>query len=192
MRDDVARKRWRTIVVDPPWEYANKWSGRRELSSRFFKGGTDRGAACMYDVMDQPALLAVPLGDWAEADAHLYLWTTNAFMLEAYELMAAWGFTYKTTLTWVKNQIGMGMYFRNTTEHVLFGVRGRLKVQRKDLLTHFNAPRGRHSEKPQAFYDMVETASPGPYLDVFARKQRMGWDVAGNEVYSVIPELAAK
>ena len=187
-----AGRKYRTIVVDPPWAYGQKWSGGRELSSRFFKGGTDRGAACMYDVMDQAAMLALPVGEWVEDDAHMYLWTTNAFMLDAHELMAAWGFKYKTMLTWVKNQIGMGMYFRNTTEHVLFGVRGRLKVQRKDLLTHFNAPRGRHSEKPQAFYDMVEIASPGPYLDVFARKQRMGWDVAGNEVYSAIPELAYK
>ena len=87
---------------------------------------------------------------------------------------------------------GMGHYFRNNTEHVIFAVKGRLPTQRKDIPTAFTAPRGRHSEKPQAFYDMVETASPGPYLDVFARKQRMGWDVAGNEVYSVIPELAAK
>lgn len=96
-------------------------------------------------------------------------------------------------LTWIKTgTLGMGFYFRNMTEHVLFGVRGGLRLQRKDIRTHFTAPKTRHSEKPQAFYDMVETASPGPYLDVFARKQRMGWDVAGNEVYSVIPELAAK
>lgn len=69
-------KKYRTIVVDPPWAYAQKWSGGRELSSRFFKGGTDRGAACMYDVMDQPAMLALPLADYAEDNAHMYLWTT--------------------------------------------------------------------------------------------------------------------
>lgn len=180
-------KLYRTIVVDPPWAYSQKWSGGKELSSRFFKGGTDRGAACKYDVMDQVAMLALPVGEWAAVDAHMYLWTTNAFMLDAYELMAAWGFAYKTTITWVKNQIGMGMYFRNTTEHVLFGVKGSLKCLRRDVPTHLNAPRGRHSEKPAAFYDMVETMSPGPYLDVFARRHRFNWDVYGNEVYSDIP-----
>ena len=183
-----SRKLYRTIVVDPPWAYSQKWSGGRELSSRFFKGGTDRGAACMYDVMDQASMLTLPVNEWAEDNAHLYLWTTNAFVLDAHALMTAWGFQYKTMLTWCKNQIGMGRYFRNTTEHVLFGVRGSLKCLRRDVLTHFNAPRGKHSEKPAAFYDMVESMSPGPYLDVFARRHRMGWDAFGNECFNE-PEL---
>ena len=134
----------------------------------------------------------MPLGDWAESNAHLYVWTTNAFMVEAHDLVRRWGFVQKTILTWVKSPIRLGFYYRNNTEHVLFAVRGSLRLQRNDLPTAFRAPSGRHSEKPQAFYDMVETASPGPYLDVFARKQRMGWSVAGNEVYSCIPELAAR
>src|SRR3990167_8506623 len=91
---EYALKKYRTLVIDPPWAYSQKWSGGRELSSRFFKGGTDRGAACMYDVMDQAAMVALPVGEWAEDNAHLYLWTTNAFMLDAYELMKAWGFAY--------------------------------------------------------------------------------------------------
>ena len=146
----------------------------------------------MYVGMTLDQMAAVPIGAQAEDDAHIYVWTTNAFLRDTFPLLDAWGFTYKTMLTWEKNQLGMGLYFRGTTEHVLFGVRGRLKLLRRDLPTHFRAPRTRHSEKPQAFYDMVETASPGPYLDVFARKQRMGWSVAGNEVYSCIPELAAR
>jgi N6-adenosine-specific RNA methylase IME4 len=112
---------------------------------------------------------------------------TNAFICEAHELALAWGFEPKTVLTWVKPGIGMGFYFRNNTEHVLFAVRGGLKGLRRDLPTGFNWPRGRHSEKPAAFYDMVETMSPGPRLDVFARAKRFGWDVYGNEVYSDIP-----
>ena len=97
---------------------------------------------------------------------------------------------YKTMITWAKTQIGMGMYFRNTTEHALFGVRGRLKCLRRDVPTHFVAPRGSHSAKPEAFYDIVESMSPGPYLDVFARRLRLGWDCWGNEVYNVpgLPE----
>lgn len=170
--------KWRTIVVDPPWQY------RQTLAKN--------GAADHYDVQAINTIAAMPIGAYAESNAHLYIWTTNAFMVEAHDLAKAWGFDQKTILTWVKRPIRLGFYYRNNTEHVLFCVRGSLKTARNDCPTAFMAPSGRHSEKPQAFYDMVETMSPGPYLDVFARKQRMGWDVAGNEVYSVIPELAAK
>lgn len=168
--------KYRTIVVDPPWAYRQRRPGE----------------APTYRVEAVAEIAAMPIGDYADADAHMYLWTTNAFMCEAHDLMKAWGFEQKTILTWIKAPIRLGYWFRNNTEHVLFGVRGTLAALRKDCPTAFFAVSGRHSEKPQAFYDMVETMSPGPYLDVFARKQRMGWDVAGNEVYSVIPELAAK
>lgn len=188
--------RFRTIVVDPPWSYKQKWHLPRGTDDfytgtkrRLMKG---RGASANYACMPLDEIAAMPLGEWAEDDAHLYVWVTNAFMKQGHELAEAWGFRPTTIVTWVKNQIGMGVYFRNTTEHAIFCVRGRLPTLRKNVPTHLFAPRGRHSEKPQAFYDMVETVSPGPYLDVFARKQRLGWAVAGNEVYSVIPELAAK
>ena len=151
----------------------------------------ERGAAAQYDCMTLDQIAALPVADWAEDNAHLYLWVTNAFIEAGFNLMREWGFTYKTMITWRKNQIGMGLYFRNSTEHVLFGVRGKLKLQRRDLRTDFEAPRRRHSEKPDAFYDLVEAASPGPYIEIFARRQRFNWDVAGNEVYSAIPELAA-
>ena len=155
-----------------------------------YKAG-ERGAAAQYDCMTLDQIAALPVADWAEDNAHLYLWVTNAFIEAGFNLMREWGFTYKTMITWRKNQIGMGLYFRNSTEHVLFGVRGKLKLQRRDLRTDFEAPRRRHSEKPDAFYDLVEAASPGPYIEIFARRQRFNWDVAGNEVYSAIPELAA-
>ena len=166
--------KYRTLVVDPPWAYRDKL------------GDGPRGAIAHYQCLPQSSLLALPVGDWAELDTHLYLWVTNAFMVEGHELAQGWGFKPRTILTWVKNQIGLGHYFRNTTEHILFCVRGSLKGQRRDLPTHFIAPRGRHSAKPEAFYDMVESMSPGPYLDVFARRQRMGWDTWGNECY--LPE----
>ena len=180
---DTENRKWRTIVVDPPWRYNDL--------------GGAHGTAKQYGTMTLCELLALPLGQWAEPDAHLYVWTTNHFVREAVDLAEGWGFDLKTMLTWVKHRedqrwLGMGRYYRNATEHVVFAARGKAPILRHDLSTVFHAPRGRHSAKPQAFYDMVETASPGPYLDVFARKQRMGWDVAGNEVYSVIPELAAK
>lgn len=173
---------WRTIVVDPPWDYRDPLQRTR---------GSFRSAESHYTTMRFGMIMAMKVGDWAETDAHLYLWTTNSFMVEAHQLALHWGFTPRTILTWVKPGIGMGHFYRNNTEHVVFAVRGRLPLLRRDLPTAFKAKKGEHSEKPQAFYDMVETASPGPYLDVFARKQRLGWDVAGNEVYSAIPQLSA-
>lgn len=174
--------RYQTIVVDPPWAYRQKWADFSK--SMWTKNRKIRGSDGLYGSMDMDALKALPVGSWADDNAHLYLWVTNSFMVEGHELARAWGFEPKTIITWVKNQIGMGFYFRGTTEHVLFCVKGSLKGQRRDLPTHLIAPRGRHSEKPDAFYDMVETMSPGPYLDVFARRQRFNWDTYGNECFT--------
>lgn len=177
--------KYASIVVDPPWDYRNKWLGRgtdKQYTGK--KAGTPRGAAANYQTLSLARLSKLPVADWAADDCHLYLWTTNAFIFAAGELMAAWGFEYKTKLTWMKPGIGMGMFFRNNTEDVLFGVRGRLPTLRKDMPTGYRWPRGRHSEKPAAFYDLVMKASPGPRLDVFARRQRFYWDAWGNEVSS--------
>lgn len=184
--------KYRTIVVDPPWQY------RQTLAKN--------GAVSHYGVMTHADLLGLGVGDWADDSAHLYLWTTNAFMVQAHELAAAWGFDQKTILTWIKSPISLGFYFRNNTEHVLFCVKGSLRCARVDVPTAFeepdgvafNAPRGRHSEKPAAFYDMVMSISPGPYLDVFARKNRFNWDAFGNECWTAphlqeyLPDDASK
>lgn len=174
--------KYRTLVVDPPWQY------RQTLAKN--------GAESHYTTAGIADIAAIPVGEWAEDNAHLYLWTTNAFMVQAHELATAWGFDQKTILTWVKSPISLGFYFRNNTEHVLFCVKGSLRCLRTDIGTAwehvmeecdgaaFNAPRGRHSAKPQAFYDMVESMSPGPYLDVFNRNQRLGWDAWGFEAYT--------
>ncbi len=182
-------RKWRTIVADPPWAYRQSWHPGNDHRAYH---GPKRGAVANYSVMTIDAIAALPIGDYAEPEnAHMYIWTTNTFMVEAHRLMEAWGFKQKTILTWIKPRLGMGTYYRNCTEHVLFGTRPKSPVLRKDQRTYFTGEQGRHSEKPSSLYDMVETMSPGPYLDVFARKQRFGWDVAGNEVYSAIPELAA-
>jgi N6-adenosine-specific RNA methylase IME4 len=176
---ETPKKRYYTIVADPPWRYDTKPA----------EGGTT------YPTMTQSELLCLPIGNWAADNAHLYLWTTNSFLVEAHELVKAWGFEYKTLITWVKrkpvndNWIGMGFYFRGVTEHVLFAVRGALSIKEKDQANLFYAPRSGHSEKPQTFYDIVERMSHGPYLDVFARKQRMGWDTFGNEAFNFGTEL---
>jgi N6-adenosine-specific RNA methylase IME4 len=163
-------RRYRTLVVDPPWPYHVKSRGCAENH---------------YSTLDLGGLARLPVSEWADEHAHLYLWTTNAFMPKAYELVEAWGFVQKTILTWVKPQIGMGHYFRNNTEHCLFAVRGRLPALRKDIPTAFSADRRRHWAKPECFFDIVQAMSPGPYLDVFSRQQRLGWDTWGNECFDL-------
>jgi N6-adenosine-specific RNA methylase IME4 len=158
---------FRVIVADPPWQYSNR---------------ATRGAAeDHYATMSIEELCELPVPERLADDAHLYLWTTNGFLREAFDVMDAWEFAYKTCLTWVKPQMGMGNYFRSSTEHVLFGVRGSLRTQDRALMNWFNAPRGKHSAKPGSFYDLVEKASPGPYLEMFARVRRLGWTPWGFE-----------
>ena len=160
--------RFRTIVADPPWRYGNTRT---------------RGAAeDHYPTMTIEELCALDVESRAADECHLYLWVTNNFLLEGFEVLGAWGFEYKTCLTWVKPQMGMGNYFRGSTEHILFGVKGGQKTLRKNQMNWFQAPRGRHSAKPESFYEIVETCSPGPYLEMFARRARLGdWHYWGNE-----------
>jgi N6-adenosine-specific RNA methylase IME4 len=125
---------------------------------------------------------ALPISDLADKNAHIYLWITNRSLSKGFRLLEAWGFRYVTCLTWIKPSFGMGNYFRGSTEHVLFGVRGSLPLLRADVGTHFAAPRpGEHSSKPDAFYKLVESCSPGPWLEMFSRQQRPGWTTWGAE-----------
>jgi N6-adenosine-specific RNA methylase IME4/DNA invertase Pin-like site-specific DNA recombinase len=158
--------KFRTITLDPPWTY---------------RGAPER-AQPLYATMSQEELLKLRVGSWADDEAHLYLWSTNADLPNAFALMDRWGFKYLTMLTWCKPTLGLGSYLRTTTEHVLFGVIGRLGTRVRDIGTHFTAPKTIHSEKPDRFFELVERASYPPYLDVFARKQRAGWTVWGNGV----------
>ncbi len=172
-----------TIVADPPWAYGDRLPG------------PGRGAAKHYRVLNLDEIRGLPVEAAAAADAHLYLWTTNAFLESAFEIARAWGFTQKTVLTWIKvkkyaerpyteddMRMGMGHYFRGVTEHVLFCTRGRLPARNRSLVTAFMAPRAEHSEKPDAFYDLVRKLSPGPRLDLFARREREGFTVWGDGV----------
>jgi N6-adenosine-specific RNA methylase IME4 len=162
---DATPDMFAAIVIDPPWRYDNS---------------ATRGAAeDHYGTMTQADLLALELP--AADDAHLYCWVTNSFIEDGFELVKKWGFNYKTCLTWCKPQIGMGNYFRSTTEHVLFATRGKQPTLTNNTPTHFTADRKRHSQKPELFYDIVEASSPGPYLEMFARRRRFGWHVWGNE-----------
>lgn len=169
-----------TIVADPPWRYGNT---------------STRGAAeDHYPTMSIEDLCALDIARERSAEqAHLYLWATAGHLPEAFKVMEAWGFTYKTYLVWVKPQMGMGNYFRVSTELVLFGVKGEMRTNDRGLMNYFNARRAKHSAKPRAFRELVKKASPGPYLEMFVRCRKAdemlcdcsgcadGWTTWGNE-----------
>jgi N6-adenosine-specific RNA methylase IME4 len=128
-------------------------------------------------------IAALPVADLAEEDAHLFLWATNHYLDESYDVARAWGFRPSAVLTWCKDPVGVGLggLFAVTTEFALYARRGAPKHHQRVASTWFNWPRGAHSQKPEAFADLVEEAVPGPYLEMFARRQRLGWDTWGNE-----------
>ena len=161
-----------TIVADPPWDYRQKGRIVSTAKRVTTKPQLQYGRMTLADVCS----LSVP--DLAANDAHLYLWATNPMLREAFEVVEAWGFSYITLLTWRKlGTLGMGYYFRGDTEHVLFAVRGKLPIPPANRIRNwFEAPKGRHSAKPAAFGDLVERVSPGPYVELFARAPRLGWD----------------
>jgi N6-adenosine-specific RNA methylase IME4 len=170
-----------TVVIDPPWAWEDE--GDHEQLGR---------GRHTYKPMTFEELLAFPVGARAADNSHLYLWITNRSMPKGFALMERWGFRFVTILTWVKPSFGMGNYFRGQTEHVLFGVKGSLPLLRKDAGTVFQAPRGPngHSSKPVEFYDLVESCSPGPYLEIFSRSQRVSWVTHGEDGISLGEQAA--
>jgi len=159
-----------TIMIDPPWDWGDE--GDKDQLGR---------ARPDYSTMSIDELLALPVPDLADVDCHMYMWITNRSLPKGFALLEKWGFRYITAITWVKPHFGMGNYFRGQSEHVLFGVKGSQPLQRKDVGTVFSAPRGPsgHSSKPPEFYGLVESCSPGPYLEMFSRSQRTGWATWG-------------
>ena len=177
----IPEGKFATFVADPPWRYGNT-STRGAAENHY-------GTMSIEELCE---LSVVP--DHAADEAHLYLWTTAGHLPEAFKVMEAWGFEYKTYLVWVKPQMGMGNYFRVSTELVLFGVRGGMRTQHRGLMNYFTEKRGKHSKKPSQFLDLVMKASPGPYMELFSRcesdgilggcqcsKCRLGWTVWGNQ-----------
>jgi N6-adenosine-specific RNA methylase IME4 len=160
---------FRVIVADPPWPYCSRADDATHRAQN------------PYPDMTLEEIRALPIATLAAPDAVLWLWTTNAFQREAYTVLDAWGFEHKTTLTWTKNQIGLGDWLRARTEHCLMAVRGRPVVTLTNQTTAIIADRGRHSEKPAKFYELVESLCPGAKLEMFARSQRKGWTAWGAE-----------
>ena len=165
--DDLLAKagktRFSTVLADPPWQFQNRTGKMAPEHKRLSRYGT----------MTLPEICGLPVEAVAADTAHLYLWVPGSLLPEALTVCGEWGFDYKALLTWVKPGLGLGNYWRVATEHIVFGVRGRLDTQAKDLRNWFNAPRARHSAKPDEFYELVERASPGPYIDLFARRPRL-------------------
>lgn len=158
------------IVADPPWQYDNK--------------AARAAAAGHYPTLTVEQICDLDVADHATENAHLYLWTTTSFLPDAFRVLAAWGFTYKTNLVWVKPQLGIGNYFRVSHEHCLFGVRGKLTTSSNNIPSWFSARRGQHSRKPDRLTEIVEASTPGPWLEMFYRQGlllRPGWTYWGNE-----------
>jgi N6-adenosine-specific RNA methylase IME4 len=154
------------IVLDPAWQYdKDAW--------RFSVSAPD------YPTMTLEEIRKVDVPGLADQDCILWLWTTNKHMADALDLVRRWGFVHKTILTWVKDQMGAGEWLRGQTEHCLLAVRGRPVKTLTNQTTALQAPRGRHSEKPEEFYRLVESLCPGPKLELFARKPREGWVTHG-------------
>lgn len=161
--------RYGCIYADPPWLYDNQ--GTRAATGEHYGGLT----------VDQ--LCELPIGELAAADAHLHLWTTNAFLFDCPRIFAAWGFEFRSSFVWVKSQMGIGNYWRNSHEILLTAIRGDAKrFKDKSLVSWLECSRGVHSAKPEQVRAMIERASPGPYLELFGRSPMRDWTVWGNQI----------
>jgi N6-adenosine-specific RNA methylase IME4 len=158
-----------TILADPPWDIGQRGN---------------HGAERHYPVMSVERICALGVERLAAENAHLWLWVTNASIHAGKQVMEAWGFSYRSCLTWIKPRFGLGLYLRNQTEHLLLGVRGRAPILFRGQGSWFYAPVQEHSHKPEEQYAIIERCSPGPYLELFARRKQPGWHVWGNEVES--------
>lgn len=191
--DSGARVKYRTIVADPPWHYE---STGVSPGAGFGTRGEMAKVAMPYGTMTVAQIIALPVADWAALDAHLYLWTTQRYLRESFDVVDAWGFRVSATLVWCKRPAGLklGGAFPASLEFVHFCRRGSLPTIGTADKRWWEWPRRRgasvargqrraefHSAKPEAFLDIVEQVSPGPYLEMFARRARMGWDYWGNE-----------
>jgi N6-adenosine-specific RNA methylase IME4 len=162
-------RRFGCIYADPPWLYENQ--------------GLRGAAGNHYGGMSLEELAELPVRELAAEDAHLHLWVTNAFLRQSFDLLDAWGFEFKSKLVWVKPQLGMGNYWRNSHETLLTAVRGdATRFNDHNLRSWLEADRGAHSEKPEEVRGYLERASPGPYLELFGRRPVEGWTVFGNQV----------
>jgi len=159
---------FQVIVADPPWRY-------------------ESGNSLPYPTMDIEEIKAMPVAEISDENAILWLWTTNAHLRFAFDVVEAWGFEYKTILTWVKDRMGTGEWLRGQTEHCMLAVRGKPVFLNGNHATALEAARREHSRKPEEFYALVEATSPGGKLELFCRQERQGWRAFGNNTDKFLP-----
>ena len=186
----AGKKRFHTVLADPPWQFQNRTGKVAPEHKRLNRYGT----MGLGDICD------LPVSSIAADTAHLYLWVPNALLPEGLQVMAAWGFKYKANLIWHKirkdggpDGRGVGFYFRNTTEIILFGVRGknvRTLAPGRSQVNIIKSMKREHSRKPDEQYDLIEACSPGPFIELFARGPRKGWATWGNQADEYTPTWA--
>lgn len=179
--------RFPTILADPPWQFQNRTGKMAPEHKRLNR----------YSTMTLDDIKSLPVAQVAADTAHLYLWVPNALLPDGLAVLAAWGFTYKSNVVWHKirkdggpDGRGVGFYFRNVTELVLFGVRGknaRTLAPGRSQVNFLKTQKREHSRKPDEFYGIVESCSPGPFLEMFARGSRPGWKTWGNQADDYAP-----
>jgi N6-adenosine-specific RNA methylase IME4 len=171
---------WKTVLADPPWRFSNR-TGKVAPEHRRL----DR-----YSTLDLDSICGLGVAGVAARDAHLYLWVPNALLPDGLRVMEAWGFRYVSNVIWAKRRRdggpdgrGVGFYFRNVTEPILFGVRGSMRTlpPARSQVNLIETRKREHSRKPDEQYEVIERCSPGPYLELFARHPRPGWAVWGDE-----------
>ncbi len=178
--DDLGGQPFACVLADPPWRFDNRTG----------KVAPEHRRLSRYDTMNVDQIGELPVGDVVAERAHCYLWVPNALLADGLRVMEAWGFAYKSMLVWHKvrkdggsDGRGVGFYFRNVTEPVLFGVRGQLRTRDagRRQVNYLASRKREHSRKPDELYDIIEQCSPGPYLELFARYPRDGWRSWGDE-----------
>lgn len=178
--DEFSGKQFSTILADPPWQFQNRTGKMAPEHNRLMR----------YKTLSLKKICNLPIKCMAANKAHLYLWVPNALLLEGLKVMEAWGFEYKTNIVWHKirkdggpDGRGVGFYFRNTTEIILFGVRGKLRTLEpgRTQVNIIRSQKREHSRKPDELYNIIENCSPAPYLELFARGTRHNWFSWGNQ-----------
>jgi len=180
-KQSLGNARFPTILADPPWRFTNRTGKMAPEHKRLSR----------YATLTLDDICALPVSDHAADTAHLYLWTPNALLPEALRVMDEWGFVYKSNIVWHKirkdggsDGRGVGFYFRNVTEVILFGVRGkkaRTLAPGRSQVNLIATRKREHSRKPDEQYDLIESCSPGPYLELFARGTRPNWTRWGDQ-----------
>lgn len=180
-RECIAGKKYKTIYADPPWQFQNRTG----------KVAPEHKRLSRYETMTLEEIKQLPVAEAADDKCHLYLWVPNALLPEGLEVMKAWGFEYKTNIIWEKvrkdgmpDGRGVGFYFRNVTEMLLFGIKGdknRTLAPGRSQVNLIRSMKREHSRKPDEFIPMIESCSSAPYLELFARGKRPGWDMWGDQ-----------